>query len=326
MTDNSEPATTPLYVDCDTGIDDALALAYLITNPALDLVGIGTVFGNTDAARAARNTLALLELSDRSEIPVAVGSAHPLTGPFPGGAPEVHGKDGVGGVALSPESARVTDFDAVEMLARLVEAHRGHLRVLALGPLTNLAHFAQTHPDLVGGIAEVVVMGGAFDHRGNASPTAEANIWHDPEAADRVFSAPWPLTLLPLDITMRHLLKEDETEQIRAIRGEVPARLADMLGTYLDAYEEALGVRHCALHDPLAAMVVDRGVKVVSEDATGMAVILDGTERGRTMRVDTDANRPRYRLVLDVDARAADVLLTRLRPHPWPQRPILPST
>ena len=105
----------PIFLDCDTGIDDALALAYLLADPGVQVVGIGTVSGNIDATKAAENTLALLELAGRTDIPVAVGAIDPLVGRFGGGAPEVHGQDGVGGVGLKPAATRTVDATAIAL-------------------------------------------------------------------------------------------------------------------------------------------------------------------------------------------------------------------
>src|SRR5690606_4937770 len=95
-----DPEAWPFYLDCDTGVDDALALTYLVATPSVDLRGVGTVSGNTDAVTAARNTVDLLALLDRPDIPVAVGAQHPLSGRFGGGSPDVHGANGIGDVRL----------------------------------------------------------------------------------------------------------------------------------------------------------------------------------------------------------------------------------
>lgn len=127
----------PFYLDCDTGIDDALALAYLLATPQADLVGIGTVCGNVDAIQAATNTLGLLEMAGRPDIPVAIGARQPLVADFHGGTPQVHGSDGLGNAApattLSP-----TAHDAAQMIVDLAHHHRD-LSIIAIGPLTNLA-------------------------------------------------------------------------------------------------------------------------------------------------------------------------------------------
>ncbi len=132
----------PILVDCDTGIDDALALAYLLAEPSVEVVGVTTVSGNTDAARAAANTLSLFELAGVDDIPVAVG-AHDFRGrAYAGGAPHVHGDDGVGGIALTAAARAHDARPAVELIDHLAQRHPD-LTVLALGPLTNLAAYAE---------------------------------------------------------------------------------------------------------------------------------------------------------------------------------------
>ena len=173
---------TPIFLDCDTGIDDALALALPARRSGRrQPVGIGTVSGNINAVKAAENTLALLEVAGRTDIPVAVGALDPLVGRFGGGAPRVHGEDGVGGVALKPSVTKTVEADATTLLASLAAEWNGALRILAVGPLTNLAHFLDLYSEYEALIAEVIVMGGAFTAPGNVSGTAEANIFHDPE-------------------------------------------------------------------------------------------------------------------------------------------------
>lgn len=128
--------TAPVYLDCDTGIDDALALAYLLASPLASVVGIGTVSGNVSAAVGARNTLDLLALAGAASVPVAVGAHDPLVGSFGGGSPWVHGENGVGEVVLVPSAASVAAESAAEMLVRLAHSYPGSLRVVAIGPLT----------------------------------------------------------------------------------------------------------------------------------------------------------------------------------------------
>lgn len=317
------PEPVPVFVDCDTGIDDALALAYLLAEPTVEVVGVGTVFGNTSVELATRNTLGLLELAGRDDIPVAKGAPAPLGDDFEGGARAVHGSDGVGGVGLAPRTLRATEFGASELLADLAAKHAGRLRVLALGPLTNLARFVAAHPDRAAHIAEITVMGGAFDRNGNVSKVAEANIHNDPRAASIVFDAPWPVSVVPLDITMRHVLTERQHAELATIPGALPAVLGRMLHTYLDYYEDAVfeGERQCALHDPLAAVIVASGARVVrADEPAGVDVATDGEDRGRTSRRPGTAaeGAATRRIVLDVDRDAAEVLLDALRSRDWP--------
>lgn len=289
MTDSD---ARPFYLDCDTGIDDALALTYLLATPSVDLCGIGTVSGNTDAATAARNTVDLLALLDRPDIPVAVGAQHPLGGQFGGGSPHVHGANGVGNVELPRAAAEPVTESAAAMLIRLAHEHPGKLHVVAIGPLTNLAQALRqdpTLPELVGG---VTVMGGAALVPGNLSPVAEANILNDPEAAAEVFAADWEVTLVPLDVTMANSLNEGQREQIAAIDHPVMPPLAAMLEHYFTFYVEIFGRPLSAMHDPLAAAVAAGTVQL------GLAPVV-------RIEVDTTSGPGRGQTICDMRGRYA---------------------
>ncbi|MEZ5089348.1 MAG: nucleoside hydrolase [Micropruina sp.] len=180
----------PVYFDCDTGIDDALALVYLMASPEITLAGIGTVSGNIDAERAATNTLDLLALGGMDDVPVAIGAMNPLATTFSGGVPHIHGHNGIGDVEL-PHTGRAPEAEsAAEMLVRLARQYPGELDVIAIGPLTNLALALELDPGIAQLVREVTIMGGAALVPGNLSPVGEANIWNDPEAAQAVVAAP----------------------------------------------------------------------------------------------------------------------------------------
>lgn len=314
----------PLFIDCDTGIDDALALAYLLADEGVNIVGIGAVSGNTSATRGALNTLALLEAAGRDDIPVALGDTDFWNHPYAGGSPHVHGADGVGGLGLEPRSLELDPRSATDLLADLARQYPGQLRVLALGPLTNMARFAEAHPAEVQLIERVVVMGGAFDVLGNVSEAAEANIHNDPEAAAIVCAGEWPLTFVPLDVTMKHLLTRDEADEIGRIPGAVPVALRGMLDIYLDFYAEYYGFDGCALHDPLAALLVADAVSVtefLTPDAVG--VVTETPHRGRTVALSTDGDPtvfagPERIVVQQISRSASEVLRERLAAHDWP--------
>jgi purine nucleosidase len=304
----------PLFLDCDTGIDDALTLAYLLRNPDVDLVGIGTVGGNIDAERAAHNTLALLELEGRADIPVAIGSTDPLVGCYGGGAPQVHGVDGVGGVSLPDPSAGVVEGSAATALIDAARAHPGSLRVLAIGPCTNLALALEQAPELPGLVHSVTVMGGAVLGTGNVTEIAEANIHNDPEAAAAVFAADWPVTLVPLDLTLQHRFTESDCEALAGAEAPAVVAISQMVDFYLDFYETRLGVRECALHDPLAAALAVEDIGATLAQRTHLVVdTSDGPHRGATV-ADRRArgDGPLTRVVLSVDAPFGPLLLARL--------------
>ncbi|WP_295850723.1 nucleoside hydrolase [uncultured Microbacterium sp.] len=302
----------PILVDCDTGIDDALALAYLLAEPSVQIVGVTTVSGNTDAARAAANTLSLFELAGEDDIPVAIGAHDFRARAYAGGAPHVHGDDGLGGIALSAAARAHDARAAVELIDHLASRHPD-LTVLALGPLTNLAAYAEAPG--VARFDRLVVMGGAFAHSGNVTAWAEANIHNDPEAAALVFAQDWDTTLVPLDVTMTQTLDAADLVRLAAIPGAVPQALARMLPHYLDFYAGVFPDRRCALHDPLAAMVAAGALRGVSVASGQVEVRLERGERGRTV---SSRGSSTQRWVRGMEGSAAEVLLERLEAREWP--------
>jgi purine nucleosidase len=300
-----------LYLDCDTGVDDALALAVLLATPEVEIAGIGTVSGNTSAGQAAVNTLNLLALAGRGDVPVAVGEHHPLAGAFDGGAAAVHGDNGIGGVGLPAAAQRPIDARAADLLVELARAHPGELQVLATGPLSNLARALITEPRLPDLVAGVTAMGGAVRVPGNITGHAEANIASDPEAAAAVLAAPWPVTLVPLDVTMRNTFDEADRAALRAAGTPLQVALADMLTGYFDFYEPVLGVREVPLHDPLAAGVLTGELEPADAPLLGLRVDTGaGAERGRVSE-DAGANH-RVRVVFTLARPAGRIIRTRI--------------
>jgi purine nucleosidase len=246
-----------ILLDCDTGIDDALALLYLaplIKAGEVDLVAVGTVHGNVAPEVGARNTLRVLEDAGVHDVPVAVGAARPMAQAVSLSS-DIHGSDGLGGIGLGDPEGRPVGISAPEQIVRLARENPGELTLLAIGPLTNLAVALLLEPALPRLFREVVIMGGAFAHQGNVTGYAEANIWHDPEAAELVLAAGWPITLVPLDVTHTTVLDGEWLDRLAA--GETDrARLATrILAFYAEAYRRQLGKRGVVIHDALAAML-----------------------------------------------------------------------
>ncbi len=311
-------SSAPWYFDCDTGIDDALTLGLLVAQGA-DLKGIGSVSGNLASAGAARNTLDLMALMGRADVPVAVGSHDPIVGVFDASeGAVVHGVNGIGEVVL-PRAGEPVAESAAEMLVRLAHEHAGALRVLAVGPLTNLALALELEPALPSLVADVVIMGGAALVPGNVTAVAEANIWNDAAAARIVFAADWPITMVGLDVTMTARF-EDRHRTALAAGGTVPAALGAMLDVYFGFYTPILGRPSCALHDPLAAAIA-LGT-VVPTLAPVVTVDVDATDgpghgqtiadlRGRFVGYPSIAGA-RHRVVLGVPDGFAEALLESL--------------
>ncbi|MFC8709381.1 nucleoside hydrolase [Streptomyces sp. NPDC057197] len=314
-------ASRPLLMDCDTGIDDAVALLYLCQTPDVDLRAVTTVAGNTSAEQAARNTLQVLEVAGRTDIPVAAGAAATLRGDVNADASFVHGEGGLGGVSLPAPSAGTDPRHAADLIIDTARRAGGDLHILATAPLTNLALALRKEPRLPELVSRVTVMGGAVHHPGNISPVAEANIGHDPEAAALVLAADWDLTLVPLDVTMRENLTEAHRQRLLA-HGTPVSRLAgEILDFYFTFHEEtALPFRGSACHDPLAAGIAVGEVTPLLAPRLHVTVdTADGAARGALV-ADTrgihlgypEQPGARAAVVLKTDGTFPDLLVDRL--------------
>jgi purine nucleosidase len=278
-----------MVLDVDTGIDDAMAILYALSRPAIKLEAVTTVFGNIDVESATRNTLQLLELAGRSDVPVAAGCARSLTRPYTKKASRVHGENGVGNVELPAPHVHPVATHAVDFLRELVRANPGEITLVPVGPLTNVATLFLQAPDVAPLFREIVIMGGAVLHPGNASAVAEANIWNDPEAARIVFHSGARIKLVGLDVTMKTLFSAAMVEHVAANGSRAAATLMQMSHFYLEAYESFYpGIGGCALHDPLAVAVAEDASLVGTE-----AMFVDVECTGELTRGQTVADRRR---------------------------------
>ncbi|MEA5454289.1 nucleoside hydrolase [Sinomonas sp. JGH33] len=185
-----EPSREPaaILLDCDTGIDDALALIYLCSQPHVELVAVTSTPGNVAAEQVARNNLALLELCGRADTPVAIGARSPLRVPLVT-TPETHGPQGIGYAELPAARRTHHARDAVELWVEAARARPGELTALLTAPLTNFALALRAEPRLPELLRRTVIMGGSYYYQGNTTPTAEWNTHVDPHAAAEVFAA-----------------------------------------------------------------------------------------------------------------------------------------
>ena len=184
-----DPGPRKLLIDTDPGIDDAMAIFYALESPELEVVGLTTVFGNADTEVTTRNALSLLEIAQRSDIPVAAGAVKPLAMDYRGPAAFVHGPDGQGGVNPPAPTTAPLPADAAHFIIDTVMSAPGQITLVPLGPLTNVALAMLLEPRLTRQVAEIVLMQGAAFVGGNVSPAGAAKILNDPEAADIVFGA-----------------------------------------------------------------------------------------------------------------------------------------
>lgn len=190
-----------MLIDCDPGLDDALALLLAHGDPNIDLVGVTTVGGNVGLENTTRNALQLREYLRFTEVPVAAGASEPLKGATRD-ASHVHGSGGLGNVVLPEATLPVSQTHAVDFIIETLRATPGAVHLVAIGPMTNIALALQKEPAIARWAASFTIMGGSYT-RGNATPAAEFNIWADPEAARVVFEADWQVTMIGLDLTLQ---------------------------------------------------------------------------------------------------------------------------
>jgi pyrimidine-specific ribonucleoside hydrolase len=275
----------PTVLDCDPGIDDAVAILVALAEPALDLVGITTVGGNVGLAHTTRNALGVLALAGRDDIPVAAGADRPLIG-SPERAELVHGVDGIGGVPLPDPGRGPVEAHAVEFLASVVRGSAAPVTLIATGPLTNVALFYAVYPELAARLGRLVWMGGGV-HGGNRTPAAEFNAWYDPEAAYRVLTDPGlpravPTTEITLDVTLPTALDQGHLSRMRS-SGPVGAAMVEALGMYLASYRKLLGREAVPVHDAVAVLAAARPELVRTQRAHVEVDTGHGPHRGATL-------------------------------------------
>lgn len=273
-----------IVLDCDTGIDDTMAILYAALHSEIELLGVGAVFGNVPVATATRNTTHTLAMVGRDEVPVARGAGVPLDGREQTYAFFVHGDDGQGNVGTGRPVAPPVAGSAAEQIIRIAKQHPGEVELVALGPMTNLALALQLCPELPQLVKGVTVMGGAAEAPGNVTPVAEVNIWFDPVAAAAVFSAPWHVTMVGLDVTMRTTLDEGHRAQLAA-GGTVGDYVARTLDFYFDfCAGRELGERSGCMHDTVAVAVAAGTLVPTLAPMVDVRVdTSDGIGRGQTV-------------------------------------------
>jgi pyrimidine-specific ribonucleoside hydrolase len=247
-----------IIIDCDPGIDDALAILMALASPGeLDIAGITTVGGNVGISETTRNALALVALAGR-RVPVAKGADCPLV-VEKSRAVSVHGTDGLGGVKLPEPAWAVEEVSAWEFIRDTADRLDGRLELVAIGPLTNVAIALAAYPRLARSIRAIHMMGGSAG-LGNVTPAAEFNTYVDPHAAAAVFQSGIPIVMYGLDVTSRAALTAPGLEELRRIGGRVLTPVCSMLDHYMAAYS-TFGRDSLALHDPLViANLIDPSI------------------------------------------------------------------
>ncbi len=297
-----------LILDCDPGIDDAVAIALALASPELDVRGITVCHGNVPLARTMANALAMLTLLGK-DVDVYAGASGPLMRSEIS-AGDVHGESGLGGIAMPPPRRAIASRRATDFIIDEVRAHPGEITLVAVGPLTNLALAMRLAPDIIPLLPRIVIMGGAAG-AGNRTASAEFNIYADPHAAKIVFDCGRPFTMFGLDVTHKAIASPSRVAALRALGAPVGETIAAMLEVYRLPYQQRYGWDGAAVHDMCAiAYLIDPSL--FATQAMGVCVdVNEGPSFGRTV-CDPRRRDPTWSLVdvaMDVDAEKLFALL-----------------
>lgn len=242
-----------IIIDTDPGVDDGMAIQLAFNSKEFEILGLTTVFGNVSVELATINALRLIHIANR-KVTVSIGASNPLKGVFKDGVPFVHGQDGQGNTWAAKSPLLPNDASASEFIVQQILKHPKEVTLIAIGPLTNLALALELNPSIAELVHEVVIMGGNAFCSGNATPAAEANILSDPDAADIVFGANWPLTMVGLDVTHKVFMHNTILEKIAEIKTPLNAYVASTFPFYRDFFMKTNKIEGIYVHDSSAIM------------------------------------------------------------------------
>lgn len=240
-----------IIIDTDPGQDDAVAILLALASPdEINVLGITAVAGNVPLALTAKNARIVCELAGKTNVPIYAGCDRPL-GRDLVTAEHVHGQTGLNGPTLPDPEMQLEDGHGVDFIIETLRAQpSGTVTLCPLGPLTNIATAFTKAPDIVGKVQEIVLMGGAYFEVGNITPTAEFNIYVDPQAADIVFRSGAPITVMSLDVTHKVLVTPKRNDAFRTLNTPVGIAVAQMTDFFERFDKEKYGSDGAPLHDP----------------------------------------------------------------------------
>ncbi|WP_415339375.1 nucleoside hydrolase [Clostridium perfringens] len=240
-----------VIIDCDPGIDDALAIILALKSKEIEIVGITTVSGNVESLQGAKNALKVLKLLGRLDIPVYLGEGKPVKRELVT-AQDTHGEDGLGETFLEEVSSEYIRENGVDFILNTLKDQE-NVSIIALGPLTNLCRAIEKDSETFHRVKEIVSMGGAYKSHGNCSPVAEFNYWVDPHGA-REFLKKFngEFTMVGLDVTREIVLTPNLREMIHQFKDEIGDFIYDITRFYVDFHWEQERTLGCVINDPLA--------------------------------------------------------------------------
>jgi inosine-uridine nucleoside N-ribohydrolase len=311
--------THRIILDVDTGTDDAVALMVAALSPDIELLGATTVNGNTLVQNCTENTLRVFDYIGKSEIPTFEGMSLPLSRPnFVREEPsQIHGDL----LDVPPAHSKQQDQHAVDWLIDTYMGSDGDIILVPVGPLTNIAAAIRKEPRILPKIPELVIMGGAHDH-GNSTPSAEFNIWVDPEAARIVVNCGRPIRMIPLDATHRALVSQEDAARLRALDTPAARAAATFVEKRIQGYDRTQPMHRLGaapVHDALAVCaIIDPSIvttHLINVDVETRGELTDGrtvcdfkrrSKRAPNVHFATDADEPKFvRMLMEILGRRA---------------------
>lgn len=285
-----------IILSTDPGIDDAIAIIFLSKINVLE--AIWTTMGNNTLETCTNNTVKILELLGRRDIPIIEGAAKPLSRKMNFSA-QVHGKDGLGNTELPLPDLSMFSWKKLDYIVSTITSNPNEVTIVSIGPLTNLANLIQNAPtEIINLVKEIIVMGGAVKVLGNVTPYAEFNIFCDPHAAKIVFNCDLPITLVGLDVTHKIILTETHLETLET-KGTPATEFIGKIARFYAKFHRSID--GCYLHDPLAAAVAIDPTIVTQKELHIDVVTEDSKKIGKTYEVNATEGS-RISVCLDVDA------------------------
>lgn len=327
----NSPTKTKVIYDTDPGVDDAMALYYALAHPAIDVVGVTTTFGNVTVEQAAINALYLTAITGKN-IPVTQGVKTPWMKAGEKPPAHIHGADGLGNLPRRVDiQTQLDPRSSAQFIADMARAHPGEITLVAVGPLGNLALALKLEPALPTLLREVIIMGGAILEPGNVSPVAEANIWGDPHAADKVFTAGWKLTMVGLDVTHQVIMPVALFKKIAAhhqhLATDTLLHAVDFYANfYSGLYPHVAKIHGCYGHDVLA-FIYQTNPELFTLKNGRVRVATEGIAQGQTMldrksfidypQSGWDKNIPLTQVCMEVNAPACNLVFEDVMMGAW---------
>ena len=327
----NSPTKTKVIYDTDPGVDDAMALYYALAHPAIDVVGVTTTFGNVTVEQAAINALYLTAITGKN-IPVTQGVKTPWMKAGEKPPAHIHGADGLGNLPRRVDiQTQLDPRSSAQFIADMARAHPGEIKLVAVGPLGNLALALKLEPALPTLLREVIIMGGAILEPGNVSPVAEANIWGDPHAADKVFTAGWKLTMVGLDVTHQVIMPVALFKKIAAhhqhLATDTLLHAVDFYANfYSGLYPHVAKIHGCYGHDVLA-FIYQTNPELFTLKNGRVRVATEGIAQGQTMldrksfidypQSGWDKNIPLTQVCMEVNAPACNQVFEDVMMGAW---------